>query len=130
MDNPQPKKRGRPRKELVEASKKRPPGRPKGDNSAIEEFKARLIASPKSRKVFDSIMDAALNDEHKNQAAAWKLLMDRLLPLSYFEKDKASGGRPSVNITISGISTVDVGGLSDTDEEPDYIDVEDTNNGN
>ena len=128
MDNPQPKKRGRPRKELVEAAKKRPPGRPKGDNSAIEEFKARLIASPKSRKVFDSIMDAALNDEHKNQAAAWKLLMDRLLPLSYFEKDKVSGSRPSVNITISVIGgTVDIGGMSDSTDEPDYIDVEDKN---
>ena len=127
MDNPPKRKRGRPRKELVEAAKKQPVGRPRGDASAIEEFKARLIASPKSRKVFDSIMDAALNDEHKNQAAAWKLLMDRLLPLSYFEKDKTNGGRPSVNITISGIGgTVDIGNSSD---EPDYIDVEDTNNG-
>lgn len=131
MDNPPKRKRGRPRKELVEAAKKQPVGRPRGDASAIEEFKARLIASPKSRKVFDSIMDAALNDEHKNQAAAWKLLMDRLLPLSYFEKDKANGGRPSVNITISGIGgTVDIGGMSEPTDEPDFIDVEDTNNGN
>lgn len=122
-----PKRRGRPPKTELAKAKKRPVGRPKGDANAIEEFKARLIASPRSAKVFDSILDAALNDDHKNQAAAWKLLMDRLLPLSYFEKDKNGGGRPSVNITISGIGgTVDIG--SDSTEPPDYIDVEDTNN--
>ena len=128
MDNPA-KKRGRPRKTELEAVKKRPVGRPKGDASAIEEFKARLLASPKSRKVFDSILDAALDDEHKNQAAAWKLLMDRMLPVSYFEKDKNGGGRASVNITISGIGgAVDIGS-SDSDsantEGWDIIDVED-----
>jgi hypothetical protein len=26
-----------------------------------------------------------------------------MLPMSYFEKDKTGGGRPSVNITINGI---------------------------
>ena len=62
-----------------------------------------MMASPKSRKVLDSILDAALDDEHKNQAAAWKLLVDRMLPMSYFEKDRDNGGRPSVNITISGV---------------------------
>jgi len=86
-ENTQPKKRGRPRKELVESKKdgnrgKR--GRPPGDAAIINEYKARMLASPKSQKVLDSIMDAALNDEHKNQAAAWKILMDRMLPVSYF----------------------------------------------
>lgn len=95
--------RGRPKKAELAEAKKRPVGRPKGDASAIEEFKARLIASPKSKLVFDTILNAALDDEHKNQSAAWKLLVDRLLPLSYFEKDKNGGGRASVNITISGI---------------------------
>ena len=122
--------RGRPKKSEIEAAKKRPVGRPKGDASAIEEFKARLIASPKSKLVFDSILDAALDDEHKNQAAAWKLLVDRLLPMSYFEKDKNGGGRPSVNITISGIGgSVNIGeGENDTssfddDSSQDIIDV-------
>lgn len=103
-----PKKRGRPKKSLVEANKRGnrgAVGRPKGDAAIINEYKARMLASPKSQKVLDSIMNAALNDEHKNQAAAWKLLMDRMLPVSYFEKDKLSGGRNSVSITISGINT-------------------------
>tara|TARA_B110000285_G_scaffold27247_1_gene26791 strand:+ start:696 stop:995 length:300 start_codon:yes stop_codon:yes gene_type:complete len=77
-------------------------GRPKGDAAIINEYKARMLASPKSRRVLETIFDAALDDDHKNQAAAWKLVMDRTLPLSYFEKDAASG-RSSVNITISGL---------------------------
>lgn len=98
------KKIGRPRKNEVETKKKPGKvGRPKGDAAIINEYKARMLASPKSRKVLDSILDAALNDDHKNQAAAWKLLMDRMLPVSYFEKEKEGGGRPSVNITITGI---------------------------
>tara|TARA_R110001606_G_scaffold186283_1_gene333811 strand:- start:114 stop:494 length:381 start_codon:yes stop_codon:yes gene_type:complete len=99
-----PKKKGRPKKALVESKKNRGQvGRPKGDADAIKEYKARLLASPKSRKVLDSILNAALDDDHKNQAAAWKLLVDRLMPLSYFDKDKVSGGRSAVNITITGV---------------------------
>ena len=100
------KKIGRPRKQDVESKKstnRGKVGRPPGDAAIINEYKARMLASPKSRKVLDSILDAALNDDHKNQAAAWKLLMDRMLPVSYFEKDKENGGRPAVSITISGI---------------------------
>ena len=100
------RKVGRPRKSLVDSKKegnRNKVGRPKGDADAIREYKARLLASPKSRKVLDSILNAALDDDHKNQAAAWKLLADRLMPLSYFDKDKASGGRSAVNITITGV---------------------------
>ena len=101
-------KRGRPRKSKVNALKKGnrgKVGRPKGDASAIEEYKARMLASPKSREVMDSIFKAALNDDHKNQSAAWKLIVDRIMPLSYFEKDKLSNGRAAVSITINGIDS-------------------------
>ena len=100
------RKVGRPKKSLIQSKKegnRNKVGRPKGDADAIKEYKARLLASPKSRKVLDSILNAALDDDHKNQAAAWKLLVDRLMPLSYFDKDKASGGRSAVNITITGV---------------------------
>jgi hypothetical protein len=117
---PNGKKIGRPRKNVVDskkATKRGVIGRPKGDAAIINEYKARMLASPKSRKVLDSILDAALNDDHKNQAAAWKLLMDRMLPISYFEKDKEGGGRPSVSITISGIGEAKV-------TENDIVDAE------
>jgi hypothetical protein len=118
------KKRGRPKKSEVAAKKagnRGKVGRPAGDAAAINEMKARLLASPKSRRVLDSIVDAALDDDHKNQSAAWKLLMDRMLPVSYFEKDKEGGGRPSVNITISGIG--DTVQVADEPIEGEYTDV-------
>ena len=103
----QPAKRvGRPKKNSVASKtkgKRNAVGRPKGDAAVINEYKARMLASPKSRKVLDAILSAALDDDHKNQAAAWKLCMDRLLPVSYFEKDKASGGKSAINISITGV---------------------------
>jgi hypothetical protein len=100
------RKAGRPKKSLIQSKKegnRNKVGRPKGDADAIKEYKARLLASPKSRRVLDSILNAALDDDHKNQAAAWKLLVDRLMPLSYFEKNQMGGGRSAVNITITGV---------------------------
>jgi len=100
------KRVGRPKKSAVDKvtkGKRNSVGRPKGDASVINEYKARMLASPKSRKVLDSILNAALDDDHKNQAAAWKLCMDRLLPVSYFEKDKETGGKSAINISITGV---------------------------
>ena len=99
------KPRGRPPKAKVNENKvgnRKNLGRPKGDAAVINEYKARMLASPKSKKVIEAIFDAALDDEHKNQSAAWKLIMDRMLPVSYFEKE-ASGGRSAVSITISSL---------------------------
>ncbi len=106
------RKRGRPRKSDVTTVKKgnrNAVGRPKGDAAVINEYKARMLASPKSRKVLDTIFDAALDHDHKNQAAAWKLVMDRILPVAAFEKDIVKdGGRNAIQINISGVGTVDV----------------------
>jgi len=80
-------------------------GRPKGDAAIINEYKGRMLSSPKSRKVLESIFDAALNDDHKNQAAAWKLVMDRILPTAVFEKDVVKGaGRSAIQINITGVN--------------------------
>ncbi len=128
-DNEPPKrKRGRPKKTDVSSRTRGgrgKVGRPKGDAGIINEYKARMLASPKSRKVLDAIFDAALDNEHKNQAAAWKLVMDRMLPLSYFEKDSA-GGRQSVQITISGVPTTVSSQNNDNSNDP--IEGEYTNN--
>lgn len=103
----QPAKRvGRPKKTAVVSKtkgKRNSVGRPKGDAAVINEYKARMLASPKSRKVLDSILSAALDDDHKNQAAAWKLVVDRIMPLSYFDEAKNTGGKAAVNITITGV---------------------------
>jgi len=104
--------RGRPRKSEVAAVKpgnKGVVGRPKGDAAIINEYKARMLASPKSRKVLETIFDAALDNDHKNQAAAWKLVMDRILPVGAFEKDVVKdGGRNAIQINITGVGTAEV----------------------
>ena len=86
---PPKRKRGRPRKTEVSSVKKgsrNAVGRPKGDAAVINEYKARMLASPKSRKVLDTIFDAALDHDHKNQAAAWKLLWTESCPLQRLKK--------------------------------------------
>jgi len=128
-DGGQPAKRvGRPKKNTVASKSKgqrNAVGRPKGDAAVINEYKARMLASPKSRKVLDAILNAALDDDHKNQAAAWKLCMDRLLPVSYFEKDKVGGGKSAINISITGVGgeTTVISGGEDEPIEGDYTDV-------
>ena len=114
------KKVGRPPKKDIESNKignRVARGRPKGDAAVINEYKARMLASPKSRKVLDAIFDAALNDEHKNQAAAWKLVMDRIAPTAVFEQEVLkSGGKSAITINITGVGEVK--------QEPDALDGE------
>jgi hypothetical protein len=84
-----------------------------------------MLASPKSELVLQTIFDAATNDDHKNQAAAWKLIMDRILPVGVFEKDVIKdAGRSSIQINITGVGTTEVLGSS---EEGEVIDGESFN---
>lgn len=125
QETPKKRGRGRPRKgEIVEktAGTRGKVGRPKGDASIINEYKARMLASPKSEGVLQAIFDAALNDDHKNQAAAWKLIMDRILPVGAFEKDVIKdAGRNSIQINITGVGSTEILGSS---QEGDIIDGE------
>ena len=124
---PTKKRRGRPPKSEI-VSRKRGTvgtrGRPKGDAAIINEYKSRMLTSPKSARVLESIFDAALDDDHKNQAAAWKLVMDRVLPASYFEKDKAGGSKGGINISITGVGGETTVISENTDQEQDIIDGE------
>lgn len=121
------RKRGRPKKSEVAAKKKGnrgQVGRPKGDAAIINEYKARMLASPKSNLVLETIFDAALDNEHKNQAAAWKLVMDRMLPTAVFENEVSKGGGKSqIQINITGVGQVDVGSSTDQPIEGEFEDV-------
>lgn len=100
-------KRGRPKKTDIVSKKKgnrELRGRPAGDRAIMEDFKARMLNSPKSAKVLEAVFNAALDDNHKGQQAAWKLIIDRLAPVSSFEQVKQNGSAPSISINISGIS--------------------------
>lgn len=132
MTKPSGNKKGRPKKtdlEAVKAGNRGQVGRPKGDAAIINEYKARMLASPKSARVLETILDAALNDEHPHQAAAWKLVADRIVPVSAFDQTKNAGGIPQISINISSIgapsietveSTIDVEDV----EVKDYLDTQ------
>ena len=119
------KENGRPPKKDITANSpggRGKVGRPKGDATIINEYKARMLASPKSKKVLDTIFDAALDDDHKNQAAAWKLVMDRIAPVAAFEKDVVqNGGKSAIQINITGIGATDI---TPTTIQPTVIDGE------
>jgi len=127
-----PKKRGRPPKAKTDALKKGnrvARGRPKGDAALINEYKARMLASPKSAKVLESIFNAALDDDHKNQSAAWKIIVDRIMPVGAFEKEVLKdGGRNAIQINITGVGTAEVtgpqGSVTGVAEDQDIIDGE------
>ena len=65
------------------------------------ELKQTLLEHPDVPKVIETVIRAALDDNHKNQTAAQKILMDRMLPISTFEK--AVDSREKINIVINTI---------------------------
>lgn len=103
VSKPPKLRRGRPPKADIEAKKNRGVvGRPPGDAARLAELKARLLATA-GDKVIRKTIEIALTDGHPVQGAALKMCLDRVLPVSMFEKD-ASGGRSAVTINITGLN--------------------------
>ncbi len=116
---PKKRGRGRPRKSEVEAKKKRGVvGRPPGEASRIKEFHARLLATS-GETVINTIISKALDNDDKDQVACLKMCIDRVLPMSYFDKGK-DAGRGSVNIQISMVGDKQ----AEVIEEPQDIEYE------
>ncbi len=98
-----------------------PVGRPKGEGGIMKEYRQRMLNSPKSAKVLESIFNAALDDNHKNQAAAWKIVVDRIMPVSGFEKEAGTLQRSSIQVNITGVDGVNI---SSEEEQEDITDVQ------
>jgi hypothetical protein len=112
MDQPEEivkRKAGRPKKGEVVAKKSKNRGtlgRPAGDKAIMDEYKARMLASPKSARVLEKVFEIALNDEHSGQMAAMKLVLDRIVPASAFDTAKGSNGSaPQISINITGLTS-------------------------
>jgi hypothetical protein len=123
------RKAGRPKKGDIVAKKKgnrELRGRPAGDKQIMDEYKARMLNSPKSARVLEAIFDAALDDNHKAQSAAWKLIVDRIVPVSSFEQVKQGGGAPAISINITGLNQASAV-IEQDDVSYDITDVEDKN---
>lgn len=73
----------------------------KTDNQKIKELKRILLDSAGSGVVTKAI-EIAMNDDHPAQAAMIKLCMDRMLPVSMFEKEKHLRSAVTINITGLG----------------------------
>jgi hypothetical protein len=125
------KRNGRPSNKALQAKKpggRGKVGRPKGDAAIMNDYKSRMLASPKSRKVMAKVFEAALDDEHKHQAICMKMIMDRVAPVGAFEADvkkgKAAGG---INITITGVGQATVGrDIEASDAEWEEVDSADS----
>ena len=69
------------------------------------ELKQALLEHPDVPTVIETVVKTALDDTHKNQTAAQKIPMDRILPVSTF--DKGTDFKEKINITISTIPIKD-----------------------
>ena len=63
----------------------------------------KLLMEQKSEKVIEKLMQIALDDEHSGQLAAIKMVVDRMLPVSEFEKVQGAG-KANITINISGVT--------------------------
>jgi hypothetical protein len=73
---------------------------PVTDHQRLKEIKDLMIRSS-GKNVVQKVIDIALNDEHPGQMAAIKMCIDRTLPVSMFEQNKAH--RSAVTISITGL---------------------------
>jgi hypothetical protein len=96
--------RGRPKKEEVQQYIKRPKrGRPPGEAARIKEFTASLLLTH-SNAIIRKIVHKALDDNDKDQIAALKMCVDRMLPVSYFEDKGPASGAKAITINITGVN--------------------------
>ena len=73
-------------------------GRSAGIRTRHLELEKTLLEHPDVSKVTETVIRSALDNNHKNKVAAQKILMDRMLPISTFEK--AAECREEINIVI------------------------------
>ena len=60
--------------------------------------------------MLEKVVSAALDDNHKNQTAAQKILMDRILPISTFDKQFDNREKITINVSVIGKESETLGG--------------------
>tara|TARA_R110002074_G_scaffold342995_1_gene513499 strand:+ start:140 stop:553 length:414 start_codon:yes stop_codon:yes gene_type:complete len=102
----EPEKKKRPgRSKKGEKAPVKRVGRPPGQRAAQLELQEYMYSHKSKKQVVEKLFSAALDDEHKNQGIAWKLLSDRMLPVSGFEK---LAGKSAIQININTLETPQV----------------------
>jgi uncharacterized protein (DUF927 family) len=101
-----PKKRGRPPKSTAIL--------PESKKAQAQVVLAKMLGS-KGKEVVNKILSKALDDNDDDQMACLKLVAERIIPTSYFEK--AKGGSNGISIQIIGVEATNV--ISNDDEAID-----------
>jgi len=105
---------------------------PEKTKAKSQEILAAMLTG-KSTLVVKKVMDKALDDNDSDQMACLKLLIDRMIPTSYFEKENK--GNKGITIQIMGVGEV---GIKENDNDPieaeyvstdEYIEEEEIENG-
>lgn len=94
---------------------------PEKTKAKSQEILAAMLQG-KSSLVVKKVMDKALDDNDSDQMACLKLLIDRMIPTSYFEKENK--GNKGITIQIMGVGDV---GIKESEDEPieaEYIEEE------
>ena len=121
--SPSKRKRGRPRKADIEAKKNRNVvGRPPGEAARIKEFYARLL-STSGEKVIETVLRKAMDDQDKDQVACLKMCIDRLLPLSHFEK-QGQGRSNAIQVQIVTTGTPQIAARETEQIDYEGVDME------
>jgi hypothetical protein len=76
--------------------------RPAGMRARQLELKQTLLEHPDVPTVIETVVRTALDDTHKNQTAAQKILMDRILPISTFERQFDNREKITINVSVIG----------------------------
>lgn len=82
-------------------------GRPPGQYAAQLALQEMMYNHPDKERVINEVFRAALDQDHKNQAAAMKIVTDRLVPVSGFEKLRGSN---AIQINISTVGEPSISG--------------------
>ena len=99
-------RKGRPPKAAIAAKKpggRVALGRPPGEASRLQEFKARLLGTT-GEKIIATLIHKAMDSDDKDQFAALKFCAERILPMSAFDAAKNGSSTPQVTINITGLS--------------------------
>jgi len=99
---------------------------PEKTKAKSQEILAAMLTG-KSTLVVKKVMDKALDDNDSDQMACLKLLIDRMIPTSYFEKENK--GNKGITIQIMGVGEV---GIKENEDEPieaEYVEEEEIENG-
>ena len=81
-------------------------GRPAGMRARQLELKQTLLEHPDVPTVIETVVRTALDDNHKNQTAAQKILMDRILPISTFDKKYDTKEKITINVSVIEPETI------------------------